>query len=76
MEKETRMFEQDFILVTRTELRVRQAMQYTHLDSPTRTNSNEETLDWGTCIPDSDPSSDGLWDECQVSLWECTLERL
>ena len=76
MAKAARIFEQDFILVTRTESRVRQEMQYTHLDSPTRTNSDEETLDWGTSIPDSDPSSDGPWDECQVSLWECTLERL
>jgi hypothetical protein len=76
MPREQQEFEQDFILVNETEMRVRQATQYAQLHTALLANPHEDIWEW-------DPSSLGVEDfvdrhsdEQHTTAWERMLERL
>jgi hypothetical protein len=76
MPREPHEFEQDFILVTETEMRVRQATQYALLRTTLLSSPHDDIWEW-------DPSSlagqelvDKYLDEECTTVWESMLERL
>jgi hypothetical protein len=71
----TEPLEQDFILVTGTEMSVRQATQYTRLDSRTLLHPYEESRKWHAGEADAMQLADGSYEEQEVTTWESTLER-
>ncbi len=76
MPRENQPFEQDFLLVTDTEMRVRQATQYTQLNPMIVPVPDEDVWEWETSSWDAEPIFDKSLDEEYPTIWESTLERL
>jgi hypothetical protein len=76
MPRESLPFEQDFILVTKPEMRVRQAMQYTPLNAAIVEIPDEDTWAWENSSLDGDQVIDKPFDEEHATIWESMLERL
>jgi hypothetical protein len=76
MPKESLPFEQDFILVTKPEMRVRQAMQYTPLNAAVLDIPDEDTWAWENNCLDVEQIIDKPFDEDCATVWESMLERL
>jgi hypothetical protein len=69
-------YEQDFLLVTPSEIRVLQATQCTQLDTPITACPHEDVWEWEASNPDGDHAMEGYCSEEYASVWERTLERL
>lgn len=78
MPRESQPFEQDFLLISETELRVRHATQYTRLDKPIAAIPDEETWEWENSSLEGEPDIDTHLhlDEEYATVWESMLERL
>jgi hypothetical protein len=76
MPRETQEFEQDFVLVTETEMRVRQATQYAQLSPTLLSNPHEDIWEWDANDLDGEQLVDGHLDEQYTTVWERMLERL
>jgi len=78
MPRESQPFEQDFLLISETELQVRQAMQYTRLDKPIVAIPDEDIWEWeNSCLEDEQAMGKHLHlDEEYATVWESMLERL
>ena len=76
MRKESQPFEQDFILVTQTEMRVRQAAQYTQLHEEIVPIPDEDVWEWETSGLDGEQLVDKPLGQEYGSVWESMLERL
>jgi hypothetical protein len=76
MPRETQEFEQDFVLVTETEMRVRQATQYAQLSPTLLSNPHEDIWEWDASDLDGEQLVDGHLDEQYTTVWESMLERL
>ena len=75
MQREPQPFEQDFVLIE-TEMRVRQATQYTQLDPAILANPHEDIWEWEASDLDGEQFVDKLPDEPHTTVWESMLERL
>jgi hypothetical protein len=73
---EMQPFEQDFLLVTETEMRVRQATQYARLDQPMLSSAHEAVWEWDDSTVIAEQPGDQLFDQQCASVWESILERL
>jgi hypothetical protein len=76
MPRETQPFEQDFLLVSETEMRVRQATQYAQLDQAILLTQHEEIWEWEASTMDGERPSNKYLDEEYVTVWDTMLERL
>jgi hypothetical protein len=76
MSREIQPFEQDFILLTDTEMRVRQATQYTQLSSALLPNPYEDIWEWDASDQRSEQPIDRHVDEQYLTVWESMLKRL
>jgi hypothetical protein len=76
MPRESHEFEQDFVLVTETEMRVRQATQYTQHHATLLSNPHEEIWEWDPSSLGSEDFVDRHFDEQHTTAWERMLERL
>lgn len=76
MPRETQSFEQDFVLVTETQMRVRQATQYTQLSPEILANPPEDIWEWEASDLDGEQFIDKHLDEPHTTVWESMLERL
>ena len=76
MPREPQPFEQDFVLVTQTEMRVRQATQYTQLHETLVPIPDEEVWEWETSGLDGEQLIDKHLDEEYSTVWERMIERL
>jgi hypothetical protein len=76
MLRETQPFEQDFLLVTETEMRVRQATQYAQLDTAMLSSPHEDIWEWDPSNLDGETLVDHYFDEEYTTVWESMLERL
>jgi hypothetical protein len=76
MLRETQPFEQDFLLVSETEMRVRQATQYAQLDKAILLTQQEDFWEWNASTLDGERCTDTQLDEEYVTVWETMLERL
>jgi hypothetical protein len=76
MSREAQPFEQDFLLITETERRVRQAMQYSQLDQAALTVLQDTLWEWDATNLHDEQTEEQRFDEGCPTLWECTLERL
>ncbi len=76
MPREMQPFEQDFILITETEMRVRQATQYTGLPPATVAIPDQDVWEWETSGLDGEQIVDQPLDEEYTTVWESMLERL
>ena len=69
-------FEQDFILVNPTEMRVRLGMQATRLGTFIVSGEFEDVWECTGAAWDNEQTIDGPSDQEYASVWESTLERL
>jgi len=78
MPRQYQPFEQDFLLVSETELQVRQAMQYTSLDRPIVAIPDEDIWEWENSSLEGEQAVDKHLhlDEEYTTVWESMLERL
>jgi hypothetical protein len=76
MLKEAHDFEQDFLLLTETEMRVRQATQCTQLDTVIVPNPHMDVWEWEASNLEDDQVSNKYFDEERVTVWERTIEQL
>ena len=76
MPRETQPFEQDFLLVSETEMRVRQATQYAQLDQAILLTQHEDLWEWNASTLDGERCADTHLDEEHATIWETMLERL
>ena len=76
MPKESKPFEQDFVLVNQTEMRVRQATQYAQLHEAIVPIPDEDVWEWETSGLDDERFVDKPLDEEYTTVWESMLERL
>ena len=76
MPREPHEFEQDFILVTETEMRVRQATQYTQLHTALLSSPHEDIWEWDPSSLAGEDFVDRHFDEQHTTAWERMLERL
>jgi hypothetical protein len=76
MRRETQLFEQDFLLVTDTEMRVRQATQYTPLHMALVSSPHEDIWEWDPSSLEGEEFVDRHFDEQHTTAWERMLERL
>jgi len=77
MPGQTHEFEQDFILVTETEMKVRQATQYTQLHAaPLLSSPHEDIWEWDPSSLGGEEFVDRHFDEQHTTAWERMLERL
>ena len=76
MSKEKEPFKPDFILINPTEMRVRQGVQDTRLDTPLVLGEFEDVWECTGGTLDNEQTIDGPSDQECASVWESTLERL
>jgi hypothetical protein len=76
MPREPQPFEQDFLLVTDTEMRVRQATQYAQLDMAILATRPEEVWEWDTGDLDDERPVNERIEEEYGTFWQSMLERL
>jgi len=76
MPRESQPFEQDFILVSQTEMRVRQATQCTQLREAILPVPDEDVWEWENSGLDLERVIDRPLDEEYATVWESMLERL
>jgi hypothetical protein len=76
MLREPQPFEQDFLLVSETEMRVRQATQYAQLDQAILLTQHEDFWEWNASTLDGERRTDMHLDEEHATVWETILERL
>lgn len=76
MSKGKQPFEQDFIIITPTEMRVRQGIQDTRLGPPIIWGESENGWESSADAWDNEPAPGILSDEEYVNVWESTIERL
>ena len=76
MSGETDDFKQDFILLTETEMRVRQATQCTQLGKTLISNQHEDVWDWEASCLDEEQVGGKHRDEENITIWERMIERL
>jgi hypothetical protein len=76
MIREPNEFEQDFILVTETDMRVRQATQYAQLHAALLSNPHEDIWEWDPSSLEGEDFVDRHFDEQHTTAWERMLERL
>ena len=75
MPKESEPFEQDFVLVSQTEIRVRQATQYAQLHEAIVPIPDEDVWEWETSL-EGEQVLDKHVDQEYTTVWESMLERL
>ena len=76
MPREAHEFEQDFILVTETEMRVRQATQYAQLHAALIASPHEDIWEWDPSSLGGEDFVDRHFDEQHTTAGERMLERL
>jgi hypothetical protein len=76
MTRDAQCFEQDFLIVDPTEMRVRQGIQDTRLDTSILSNESERLWAFFAGIWDNEQTTDRPMDQEYVTVWESTLERL
>jgi len=78
MPKESQPFEQDFLLISETELQVRQATQYTRLDKPIVEIPDEDLWEWENSSLEGEQTISKYLhlDEDYATVWESMLARL
>jgi hypothetical protein len=76
MPRQTQPFEQDFLLITETEMRVRQATQYAQLHMALVPNPHDDIWDWDPSSSAGQELVDKYLDEESTTVWESMLERL
>jgi hypothetical protein len=76
MPRETQPFEQDFLLLTETEMRVRQATQYAQLDMAILSTQHEDIWEWSPINQDGERDAGKHFDEDYATIWQAMLERL
>jgi hypothetical protein len=76
MLKDAHDYEQDFLLLTETEMRVRQATQCTQLDTVLVPNPHMDVWTWEASSLEDDQLSNKYYDEEHVTVWERTIERI
>jgi hypothetical protein len=78
MPKESQPFEQDFLLISETELQVRQATQYTRLDKPIVAIPDEDLWEWENSSLEGEQAINKHLhlEEEYTTIWETMLGRL
>ena len=76
MPRDSYTLEQDFILVTETEMRVRQATQYTQLHTALIEAPHLAMGEWDFGGVGTEELLEQRFDEDFVTVWERTLEQL
>jgi len=78
MPRESQPFEQDFLLISETELQVRQATQYTRLDKPMVALPDEDLWEWENSSLEGEQVMGKYLhlDEEYATVWESMLARL